>query len=82
MTNAHVVGDAQKVESDVYGWSNVHRGRERRKDQTADIALLKLNLRASHVLPSCDIGNSDEVDVGDWAVAVGNQLLVWTIRLP
>ncbi|CAL6344335.1 unnamed protein product [Bathycoccus prasinos] len=32
-------------------------------DQTADIAL-KLNLRASHVLPSCDIGNSDEVTSG------------------
>ena len=41
-------------------------------DQTADIALLKLNLRPSHVLPRCDIGDSDEVDVGDWAVAVGN----------
>ena len=29
VTNAHVVGDAQKVQSYIYRWSNVHRRRER-----------------------------------------------------
>ena len=71
VTNAHVVGDAQKVRV-TFTDGRTYIADVKGVDQTADIALLKLNLRASHVLPSCDIGNSDEVDVGDWAVAVGN----------
>ena len=71
VTNAHVVGDAQKVRV-TFTDGRTYIAEVKGVDQTADIALLKLNLRASHVLPSCGIGTSDEVDVGDWAVAVGN----------
>ena len=63
---------AAKMQSYIYRWSNAFIADVKGVDQTADIALLKLNLRPSHVLPRCDIGDSDEVDVGDWAVAVGN----------
>ena len=71
VTNAHVVGDAQKVRV-TFTDGRTYIADVKGVDQTADIALLKLNLRPSHVLPRCDIGDSDEVDVGDWAVAVGN----------
>ena len=71
VTNAHVVGNAQKVRV-TFTDGRTYIADVKGVDQTADIALLKLNLRPSHVLPRCDIGDSDEVDVGDWAVAVGN----------
>ena len=71
VTNAHVVGDAQKCRV-TFTDGRTYIADVKGVDQTADIALLKLNLRPSHVLPRCDIGDSDEVDVGDWAVAVGN----------
>ena len=71
VTNAHVVGDAQKVRV-TFTDGRTYIASVIGVDQTADIALLKLNLRASHVLPMCVIGDSDDVDVGDSAVAVGN----------
>jgi len=71
VTNAHVVGNSQKVRV-TFTDGRTYIADVKGVDQTADIALLKLNLRASHVLPRCDIGDSDEVEVGDWAVAVGN----------
>lgn len=44
-------------------------------DPGTDVAILKLDLPAdAEPLPTVPLGNSDEIRVGDWAVAVGNPL--------
>jgi len=68
VTNEHVVGNATKVvvtmtngdhaDADIVG-----------KDQASDVALLKVN---KSNLPHLTFGNSDDVIIGEWVVALGN----------
>jgi Do/DeqQ family serine protease len=68
VTNNHVINNAEKVyvvlndnrefEADVIG-----------KDPNTDIALLKVNEKN---LPFIYYGNSDDIKVGEWVLAVGN----------
>ncbi len=69
VTNNHVVGQAAKVEvilqdGDKYTAKIVGR------DQRTDLALLKID--AGKTLPSVDWGDSNQSQIGDWVVAVGN----------
>jgi len=44
-------------------------------DPGTDVAILKLDLPSDAApLPTVPLGNSDEIRVGDWAIAVGNPL--------
>ncbi|AWM32260.1 trypsin-like peptidase domain-containing protein [Hymenobacter nivis] len=66
-TNNHVVENASKIEvvlPDNRQFSAELIGR----DPNTDLALIKI--KADH-LPSIQLGNSDSVQVGEWAVAVG-----------
>jgi len=67
MTNDHVVGDADKV------MVKLTDGREFpgtvRRDFRSDIALVKIN--ASGLVP-VEMGDSDRVRVGQWAIAFGS----------
>jgi Do/DeqQ family serine protease len=68
VTNNHVVQNAEKVEvvlNDKREYSAEVIGR----DPNTDLALLKVNAKN---LPFIYYGNSDEVKVGEWALAVGN----------
>ncbi|HEX9006599.1 MAG TPA: trypsin-like peptidase domain-containing protein [Bacteroidota bacterium] len=68
LTNDHVAGnakeitvtmtDGQKFKAELVG-----------TDQVADISLLKIGARN---LPFLRLGNSDEVIIGEWAIAFGN----------
>lgn len=69
VTNNHVIGEADKVfvrfsdgkrlEAEIVG-----------RDALLDVALLKVE--ADHPLPAIRWGNSDEVRVGEWVMAIGN----------
>ncbi|MBI4641888.1 MAG: Do family serine endopeptidase [Candidatus Tectomicrobia bacterium] len=71
LTNDHVVENAQKIivrlsddeefEANVIG-----------RDSKTDLALLKINL--PHPTPSVLFGDSDQLRVGDWVLAIGNPL--------
>ena len=67
-TNHHVVGNAEKiivkVNERAYVASMVGT------DERTDIALLKIEPKEA--LKAVFLGNSDDVKVGDWAVAIGN----------
>lgn len=70
MTNNHVVDDA--VSSGIRVVLNDKRMFKARIvgiDPTTDLAVLKIDGRE---LPSIVIGNSDQVDVGEWVLAIGN----------
>ena len=68
VTNNHVINDASKIiitlndgralEAELVG-----------SDPNTDLALLKIDEKN---LPFTEFGNSDDVDLGDWVLAVGN----------
>ena len=70
LTNHHVVGRADTIRilmSDGRRFENVQVVGS---DEQADIALLKIQDAAG--LPYLELGDSDDLDVGEWVVAIGN----------
>ena len=70
LTNAHVVGEATNVEVGLADGRNL-RGQVIGKDQTIDVAVVRV---ASSNLPAAPIGDSDKLEVGQLAIAIGNPL--------
>ncbi len=68
VTNAHVVAGAQKI-SVMFPSGDVYPATTLGLDATQDVAVIKIN--ATH-LPIAQLGNSDSVIVGEWAIAIGN----------
>jgi Do/DeqQ family serine protease len=71
LTNNHVVRDA----SDITVTLNDHRKYKATvvgTDPSTDVAVIKIN--GSGNLPVVPLGDSDEIRIGDWAVAIGNAL--------
>ena len=71
LTNRHVVRDAEQIVVTLLD------GREYSAeivgtDQSTDVAVIKLLLRKGDRLPVAEIGNSDQLQVGDWVLALGN----------
>ena len=71
LTNAHVVDKADKVTVHLKDGRSVE-GKVRGVDEITDLAVVKIE--AGNNLPAAVLGSSDEVQVGDWAIAVGNPL--------
>ena len=69
MTNAHVINNSEKL---IVGLSNGQkfRGEVIGKDLLTDIAVIRLEGKGPW--PKATLGNSDNIKVGDWAIAVGN----------
>jgi serine protease Do len=68
LTNNHVIEDASDVKVSFFD------GRELSakvvgRDKHTDVAVLRID---EHALPSLPLGDSDEIEVGDWVVAIGN----------
>jgi serine protease Do len=70
VTNNHVVEDAAKIMVKLLGDPKEYRGRIIGVDQETDLAVIKVD--AGTPLQAVTIGNSDAVQVGDWAIAVGS----------
>jgi serine protease Do len=68
VTNNHVVADAEKVEVTLNDNRNF-TAKVVGTDPSTDLALLKIDEKG---LPFITYGNSDDVKVGEWVLAVGN----------
>jgi len=71
LTNRHVVRDADEIVVRLVD------GREYAAevvgtDPSTDVAVIKLATRGNERLPVAQIGNSDQLQVGDWVLALGN----------
>ena len=71
ITNNHVVEGADRIRVTLFN------GNEKRydakligTDEETDLAVIKIDV--GDKLPAAKIGNSDAIDVGDWAIAVGS----------
>src|SRR5579863_10423923 len=69
VTNNHVVGDASKVEVTLQDGTK-YAAKIIGRDTRTDLAVLKID--ADKPLPYVAFGNSDQAEIGDWVVAVGN----------
>lgn len=70
LTNAHVVRDADQVSVNLKD-GRTFEGKVLGADSVTDLAVIKVEGRN---LPTAPLGDSDQVRVGDWAIAVGNPL--------
>ncbi|MEM7066338.1 MAG: HhoA/HhoB/HtrA family serine endopeptidase [Cyanobacteria bacterium P01_B01_bin.77] len=72
LTNAHVVDQADRVTVTLKD-SRHFDGTVEGVDELTDLAVVKINADKED-LPVVALGDSDTIDVGDWAIAVGNPL--------
>ncbi|HIA29104.1 MAG TPA: hypothetical protein EYN81_02295, partial [Candidatus Marinimicrobia bacterium] len=68
ITNQHVVEKAQEIKVTLPGGSE-YKAEIIGSDRNSDIALLKIEGRG---LPFAELGNSDDLIIGEWVVAMGN----------
>jgi len=70
LTNAHVVSEADKV-TVILKDGRSFEGQVQGTDEITDLAVVKINPQGQD-LPVAPLGDSDAIQVGDWAIAVGN----------
>ena len=70
LTNAHVVAQADRVTVTLKD-GRILDGKVQGVDEVTDLAVVKVN---GGDLPVASLGDSTSVQVGDWAIAVGNPL--------
>ncbi len=68
VTNDHVVRDAETVQVKLSN-DKVYDAKVVGGDQKSDIAVVKIN---ASDLPTAVMGDSDKLEVGQWAIAIGN----------
>jgi serine protease Do len=68
VTNNHVVKDADDIEVSLHD-NRVYKAKVIGTDPSTDLALIKIKEKD---LPSLSFVNSDNVEVGEWVLAVGN----------
>ena len=69
VTNDHVVRDAETIQVKLSNES-VYSGKVIGSDPKTDIAVIKIN--AKEPLPAAVFGDSSKLQVGQWAIAIGN----------
>jgi serine protease Do len=69
ITNDHVVRDAESIRVKLSN-EKVYDGKVVGSDQKTDIAVIKIN--AGEKLKTAVLGDSDRLQVGQWAIAIGN----------
>jgi serine protease Do len=69
LTNDHVVKDAESVQVKLSN-EKVYTGKVVGEDSKTDLAVIKIDARET--LPTAVLGDSDKLQVGQWAVAIGN----------
>lgn len=69
LTNAHVVSGANTVSVKLADDREFNDAKVIGVDEISDVAVLKINATN---LPAVQLGDSARVEVGDWAIAIGN----------
>jgi serine protease Do len=70
LTNNHVVDKADRIQVKFPGDSNQYDAKVVGTDAATDLAVIRVE--GKHNLTVAKIGNSDAVQVGDWAMAIGS----------
>lgn len=70
ITNNHVIDKMDRIKVKLHGDPNEYRARVIGTDTETDLAVIKFDPKSA--LTPVTIGNSEAVQVGDWAVAIGS----------
>jgi serine protease Do len=70
LTNNHVVGGAKTITVRLHGDKTNYTAKLIGDDPATDLAVIKIE--AGKPLPFANMGNSDAVQAGDWAIAIGS----------
>ena len=70
LTNSHVVNKADTV-SVVFSDGRTYQGKVLGEDPLTDVAVVQI---PANNLPTVELANSDQVQPGQWAIAIGNPL--------
>ncbi len=70
LTNNHVIEQATKIQVQLHGQSTRYTAKVIGSDEETDLAVIKIETNKE--LPLAKLGNSDGVQVGDWALAIGS----------
>jgi putative serine protease PepD len=74
VTNAHVVGDNNQVQVRFDDKGELHDAQVLSVDTSTDLAALKVDASAAQGVRPLELADSDDVEVGDTAVAIGYPL--------
>lgn len=69
LTNSHVVEDADRIVVRLHDGREIE-ARSWASDARSDVAIVRIE--AEHPLPAVPLGNSDQSEIGDWVLALGN----------
>ncbi len=70
LTNTHVIERADTIQVQLENSKKFHTAKVMGKDKTTDIAIIKISTDTK--LPVAFLGNSSELQVGEWVAAFGN----------
>ncbi len=70
LTNYHVIQDADRVRVKLKDDTNLYDAKIIGSDTETDLAVIKIDIKKP--LTHARIGNSEAVQVGDWAIAIGS----------
>jgi serine protease Do len=70
VTNHHVIAQASEISVNLQGREESIKAEVVGSDPATDLALLKIDNGSR--LPTLEFGDSEDLDVGDWVVAIGN----------
>ncbi|OGR83673.1 MAG: hypothetical protein A2901_09115 [Elusimicrobia bacterium RIFCSPLOWO2_01_FULL_54_10] len=70
LTNEHVVRGADEIKVAIPGFEKKFDGKVIGRDERTDLAVVKV--QSASKLPYAELGDSDIVRVGDWAIAIGS----------
>jgi len=70
LTNHHVINGADEIKIVMSDGQEYNKVEVVGSDDAADVALLKIN--GAENLPSVELGDSDDLEIGEWVIAIGN----------
>lgn len=70
LTNEHVVEGANQIQVSIAGLNKAVTGKVIGSDRDLDLAVLKVDTGSK--LPYLKLGDSDQIAVGNWVIAIGN----------
>ena len=72
VTNNHVVENATKISVELLGDDEAYDAKVLGRDPLSDSALIELVKKPEKPLPEAKFGDSDQMQPGDWVMAIGN----------
>jgi len=75
LTNNHVVGNAEEIDVALFD-KREFKAKVVGKDAKTDLALIKIDSKDQ--LPTAPLGDSNNTQIGDWVIAIGNPFAVGT----